>query len=92
MDDEAPICELAAELLSREGFFVATAADGDAALRAYSEAKDSGQPFDVVILDLTVRGGMGGRGNGAAFAGNRPGGARHRVERLFARPDDEPVP
>ena len=61
MDDEAPICELAAELLSREGFFVATAADGDAALRAYSEAKDSGQPFDVVILDLTVRGGMGGR-------------------------------
>ncbi len=61
MDDEAPICELAAELLSREGFFVATAADGDAAIRAYIEAKDSGQPFDVVILDLTVRGGMGGR-------------------------------
>lgn len=61
MDDETPIYELAAELLSREGYFVATAADGDAAIRAYAEAKDSGQPFDVVILDLTVRGGMGGR-------------------------------
>ena len=61
MDDEAPICELAAELLSREGYFVATAADGDAAIRAYAEARDSGQPFDAVILDLTVRGGMGGR-------------------------------
>ena len=61
MDDEAPICELAAELLSREGYFVATAADGDEAIRIYLEARESGQPFDVVILDLTVRGGMGGR-------------------------------
>ena len=61
MDDEAPICELAAELLGREGFVVATAADGDEAIRAYVEARNSGQPFDVVILDLTVRGGMGGR-------------------------------
>ena len=27
----------------------------------YRKAQDSGEPFDIVILDLTVRGGMGGQ-------------------------------
>ncbi len=31
------------------------------AIRAYTTARDAGRAFDVVILDLTVRGGMGGR-------------------------------
>ncbi len=61
MDDEQTICDLAAELLGREGYFVDTAADGAEAIRKYVEASGSGQPYDVVILDLTVRGGMGGR-------------------------------
>ena len=61
MDDEAPICELAAELLTRAGYVVGTAADGEEAIRRYQEAMGSGQPYDVVILDMTVRGGMGGR-------------------------------
>jgi PAS domain S-box-containing protein len=61
MDDEAPICELAAELLSREGYEVGTASDGEDAIRQYAAAKELGHPYDVVILDLTVRGGLGGR-------------------------------
>ena len=61
MDDEAPICELAAELLGRAGYAVGTAADGEEAVRLYQNAMGSGQPYDVVILDMTVRGGMGGR-------------------------------
>jgi PAS domain S-box-containing protein len=61
MDDEQPICELAAELLTREGYAVDTALDGAEAVRKYVEAQGSGRPYDVVILDLTVRGGMGGR-------------------------------
>ena len=61
MDDETPICDLAAELLTREGFVVETAADGAEAIRKYSAARDAGRPFDAVILDLTVRVGMGGR-------------------------------
>ena len=61
MDDEAPICELAAELLGRAGYAVGTAADGEEAIRLYRDALGSGQPFDVVILDMTVRGGMGAR-------------------------------
>jgi CheY-like chemotaxis protein len=61
MDDEAPICELAAELLGREGYDVQTSADGEEAIRKYEAAMASGQPYEVVILDLTVRGGMGGK-------------------------------
>ncbi len=61
MDDEQPICDLAAELLSREGYSVDVAFDGVAAIRKYEEARLAGHPYDVVILDLTVRGGMGGR-------------------------------
>ena len=61
MDDEAPICELAAELLTRAGYAVGTAADGEEAIRCYQAAMGSGQPYDVVILDMTIRGGMGGR-------------------------------
>jgi CheY-like chemotaxis protein len=37
------------------------AADGAEAVRRYKEAMESGRPFNVVILDLTVPGGMGGR-------------------------------
>ena len=61
MDDEAPICELAAELLGRAGYVVGTASDGEEAIQFYQDAMGSGQPYDVVILDMTVRGGMGGR-------------------------------
>ena len=62
MDDEAPICELAAELLGRSRVpAVGTASDGEEAVEKYRAAYGSGQPYDVVILDMTVRGGMGGR-------------------------------
>ncbi|MCP4692655.1 MAG: response regulator, partial [Desulfobacterales bacterium] len=34
--------------------------DGSEAIALYEKAKASGEPFDVVILDLTIKGGMGG--------------------------------
>jgi CheY-like chemotaxis protein len=34
--------------------------DGAEALEVYEEARQSGRPFDTVILDLTIPGGMGG--------------------------------
>jgi CheY-like chemotaxis protein len=33
---------------------------GEAAVEKYRSARDAGKPFDIVILDLTIRGGMGG--------------------------------
>jgi CheY-like chemotaxis protein len=47
--------------LTRRGCRVVEAADGAAAIECYVRARADDDPFDVVILDLTVPGGMGGR-------------------------------
>ena len=61
MDDEQIIRDVAGEILKHLGYDVAFAEDGAAAIEVYREAKESGKPFDAVILDLTIRGGMGGK-------------------------------
>jgi PAS domain S-box-containing protein len=60
MDDEEIIRAVAGELLTALGHDVSFAKTGEAALAAYRAALESGRPFDVAILDLTIRGGMGG--------------------------------
>jgi len=60
MDDDEMILELATEMIRSFGYTVATAVDGKDALEKYISAKKSGKPFDVVIMDLTIPGGMGG--------------------------------
>lgn len=61
MDDEDTIRRMAQALLGRLGFDVVTVADGAAAVRVYGEALKANRPFRVVVMDLTVPGGMGGR-------------------------------
>lgn len=60
MDDEEFIRNIASRMLPRFGYEVMVSKDGNEALQLYADAKKSSQPFDVVILDLTVPGGMGG--------------------------------
>ncbi len=60
MDDEVMVRTVAGELLHALGHEASFAADGEAAIERYMAARAAGEPFDVVILDLTVRGGMGG--------------------------------
>jgi PAS domain S-box-containing protein len=61
MDDKAIIRELVSEMLSRLGFTVDCAEDGAEAIDLYKKAKVSGNPYDAIILDLTIPGGMGGK-------------------------------
>ncbi|MGD0818911.1 MAG: PAS domain S-box protein [Methanomassiliicoccales archaeon] len=61
MDDEESILEVGKELLEANGFIVETAKDGREAVELYAEANNNGNRFDVVIMDLTIRGGMGGK-------------------------------
>jgi two-component system cell cycle sensor histidine kinase/response regulator CckA len=62
MDDEASLREVAGRMLNHIGYEdVAVASDGEEAIKLYREALKSGKPFDVVILDLTIPGGMGGK-------------------------------
>ena len=60
MDDEESLRILAQKMLERLGHEVETVKDGVEAIETYEKHMDSGEPFDGVILDLTIKGGMGG--------------------------------
>jgi two-component system, cell cycle sensor histidine kinase and response regulator CckA len=60
MDDEHFIRDLAGEMLALLGYDVTLAKDGAQALELYETAMTSSNPFDLVIMDLTIPGGMGG--------------------------------
>jgi PAS domain S-box-containing protein len=61
MDDEEAIRTLARQMLARLGYEATLASDGAEAVECYRKAAAAGRPFDAVILDLTIPGGMGGR-------------------------------
>lgn len=60
MDDEEIIREVAREMLADLGCEADLARDGAEAIELFKQARDAGRPFDVLIMDLTVPGGMGG--------------------------------
>ncbi|MDF1613677.1 hybrid sensor histidine kinase/response regulator [Desulfurivibrio dismutans] len=61
MDDETMVRQVMASSLTALGHEVVTVADGAEALKVYREAMGLSAPFDLVIMDLTVPGGMGGQ-------------------------------
>ncbi len=61
MDDEEWVRAVVGETLQEMGYEVELAADGQKAIEVYAQAKDRGRPFDAVLLDLTVRAGLGGQ-------------------------------
>ena len=60
MDDEEMILCVTSKMLKKFGFSVETAPDGKKAIEMYKRSMDEGEPFDIVIMDLTIPGGMGG--------------------------------
>ena len=60
MDDEEMLRNLAEQMLKKLGYAVETVRDGVEAIEAYKKQKYSGEPYEAVILDLTIKGGMGG--------------------------------
>jgi PAS domain S-box-containing protein len=61
MDDEEIVRDVAQNILRELGCKVALAKEGAEAVAMYVDAMENGQPFDVVLMDLTIPGGMGGR-------------------------------
>jgi CheY-like chemotaxis protein len=61
MDDEEMIRDLLAELLKSMGYQVEQAQNGREVIELYKKANETGTPHDLVIMDLTVPGGMGGK-------------------------------
>ena len=60
MDDEPMVRKVGKRMLESLGYEVEAVEDGKIALEYYQVAKEVGTPFDLVIMDLTVPGGMGG--------------------------------
>ena len=60
MDDEDVVLDVTGALLGSLGHEVAFSKHGESAIAQYRAAMDEGRPFDVVVLDLMIRGGMGG--------------------------------
>jgi PAS domain S-box-containing protein len=61
MDDEEVVRDLAGEMLKLLEYRAALSRDGSEAIELFRQAQDSGDPFDAVIMDLTIPGGLGGK-------------------------------
>ena len=61
MDDEQMVASVAGQMLSYLGYDFEIARDGTEAVEIYARALKADKPFDLVIMDLTIPGGMGGK-------------------------------
>ncbi|MCP4213985.1 MAG: PAS domain S-box protein [bacterium] len=61
MDDCREVRETAGDILQHEGFRVDFALDGAEAIDMFQKSLTSGDTFDLIIMDLTIPGGMGGK-------------------------------
>ncbi len=60
LEDEELIRQLIVRCLRKLGYDVVESKDGKETTRLYVEAMEAGRPFDLVLSDLTIEGGMGG--------------------------------
>jgi len=61
MDDEEIIRDMLSSMLNLAGYEVELTSDGTEAIERYSKAMEARQPFNAVIMDLTIPGGVGGK-------------------------------
>lgn len=61
LDDEPAICEITGILLRKLGYDPEITMRGEDTIEAYKGAMAAGNPFSLVILDLSIPGGIGGR-------------------------------
>ncbi|MGF7184287.1 PAS domain S-box-containing protein [Desulfitispora alkaliphila] len=61
MDDEEAIRDMATDMLQQLGYKAVTVSKGEEAISEYLRAMEMNMPYDLVLLDLTVPGGMGGK-------------------------------
>ncbi len=61
MDDEQIILDMTRDVLDFLNYDVMSAREGSMAIDLYKQEKAAGTPFDIVILDLSVANGLGGK-------------------------------
>ncbi len=73
LDDEPLVRSVLERMLERWGYSVEGVSDGRAAVERYFARKAEGAPFDLLLMDLTIPGGMGGRQAIAEIHARDPG-------------------
>jgi len=61
MDDEKPVREIAVLMLEKLGHIALEAENGEELLAIFSKYQENERPIDVILMDLTVPGSMGGK-------------------------------
>jgi len=61
MDDQITVRKVIGDTIAQLGYTTFFAASGEEAICFYQDAREKGEPYDAVILDLTVPGGGGGK-------------------------------
>lgn len=61
MDDEEIVQDVLSNMLDFLGYEAEIAGDGTQAIEKFKQARLSDNPFDAIIMDLTIPGGVGGR-------------------------------
>ena len=61
MDDEEIVRNVVSNMLEFQGCTVTCTMDGEDTIELYKNEMESGKPFDVVIMDLAIPGGIGGK-------------------------------
>lgn len=76
MDDEAIIRKSAGKVLMKMGYEIEYATDGVEAIEIYTRARQENRAFDVVVVDLTIWGGIEGKDRGGM-------GGKETIKRLI---------
>jgi CheY-like chemotaxis protein len=61
MDDEKPVREIAVLMLEKLGHVAFEAKNGEELIAAFKAHQKNATPIDIILMDLTVPGGMGGK-------------------------------
>ncbi|MBN2441931.1 MAG: response regulator [Spirochaetales bacterium] len=61
MDDNPHILSVLHKILTNMGHTVDVVKEGDGAIDKYKLALENGTPFDLLFIDLTIKGGRGGK-------------------------------
>ena len=72
MDDDEMVRYILSQMLTHLGYATRFASEGGEAVALFTAAMEDGEPFDAVILDLSVQSGMGGKDAVAALRAISP--------------------
>lgn len=83
MDDEPLVQDILKEMLTSLGHEVLQARDGEETIKLFCQHRVGGQPVDLIIMDLTIQGGIGGKRGRTGNSENRSGCESRCFKRVF---------